>query len=302
MSENVGTQGVAQRFEEVERIEAGDADTFEQDIIRSRRPVVVRGWLDSWDALRKWSLDYFADRCGSNEVRLRYIGRDDVEFRALYRETTVREWLAALARGEGDELYLAEAPLGQTFPQVVSDIQGYPYGNQNPAGLNLMMGTTTYAPMHFHAKHDAVAAMVVGTKQFILFSPQDSRHLYPQPWYGRDMSFSNVDLSDPDEVDLERFPRFTKAKGLECTLTPGDALFIPMHWWHAVRGGGEFNVLLTDFYFTEATSHWTYPFPGLRLWAQKLGLTAAARSVKSGTFVKDVARNLARVAKRKSAS
>ena len=40
---------------------------------------------------------------------------------------------------------------------------------------------------------------------------------------------SQVDLEQPD---LQKFPRFGRAKRYELMLEPGDMLFIPAFWWH----------------------------------------------------------------------
>lgn len=46
------------------------------------------------------------------------------------------------------------------------------------------------------------------------------------------MVMSPVDITNPD---LERFPGFTKARRTECSLRPGDVLFMPAFWWHEVQ-------------------------------------------------------------------
>lgn len=281
------------QLEDVPRLPAEDSDEFENEIIRARKPVIINGWVDDWNAVGKWSIDYFIEKCGDNEIRIRYLGKENDEYRSWFRETTVREWLEELREGQKDDLYVAEAPLGETLPQVVADIGTIAYGNRDQERLNFMMGRTTYAPFHFHERHDAVAVQVVGTKSFVLYGPSESKNLYPQPWFQPDFSFGNVDLKDTANVDLERYPRFRDARGYHTTMTPGDALFVPMHWWHTVHGGHEFNVLLTDFFFSEATDTGTYPFPGLRLWARKLQF-AMARSLKRGSVIKDVKKALSR--------
>ena len=52
-----------------------------------------------------------------------------------------------------------------------------------------------------------------------------------------------VDLAAPD---LARFPRFAAAAttALETTLEPGDAIYIPYCWWHAVQSLDSVNVLV----------------------------------------------------------
>ncbi len=33
-----------------------------------------------------------------------------------------------------------------------------------------------------------------------------------------------------DNPDFDKFPNFRKIKGYECTLKPGDVLYVPMYW------------------------------------------------------------------------
>ena len=37
-----------------------------------------------------------------------------------------------------------------------------------------------------------------------------------------------------DRADLSEFPLFAEATAHECTLEPGELLFIPHNWWHHV--------------------------------------------------------------------
>jgi hypothetical protein len=50
---------------------------------------------------------------------------------------------------------------------------------------------------------------------------------------GNQYNTSAVDVENPDYV---KYPDFKLAPvPFECTLGPGDALFIPKKWWHHVR-------------------------------------------------------------------
>ena len=45
-------------------------------------------------------------------------------------------------------------------------------------------------------------------------------------------TISAVDVEAPD---LEMFPLFAQAKGVDVLLAPGDALYLPARCWHHVR-------------------------------------------------------------------
>jgi hypothetical protein len=69
---------------------------------------------------------------------------------------------------------------------------------------------------------------VRGRKHFVLFAPAQTRFLYRYPQPDAHCAF------DPTKPDFERFPRAHDAEGFECTLEEGEALYLPMGWYHQV--------------------------------------------------------------------
>ena len=62
-----------------------------------------------------------------------------------------------------------------------------------------------------------------------------------------------VHVSAPD---FDRFPRFAAALDAaeEAELSPGDAIFIPKHWFHHVEALDLFNVLVNYWWDASETS------------------------------------------------
>ena len=103
---------------------------------------------------------------------------------------------------------------------------------------------------------------ISGKKHLVLFDPHSNENLYeahiPEALLGyksvnsasskrfsfggkfyrqqllesTSMVMSPVDILSPD---LNRFPLFSQANRLKCTLSPGDVLFMPAFWWHEVQ-------------------------------------------------------------------
>merc|ERR1712226_507937 len=73
---------------------------------------------------------------------------------------------------------------------------------------------------------------LTGRKRFILFPPEDWKHLYPFPVHHDLDRRSMLDLDSPDE---KLFPGWRGAHGHMVELCPGDALYIPPYWWHHVQ-------------------------------------------------------------------
>jgi [histone H3]-dimethyl/trimethyl-L-lysine36 demethylase len=99
------------------------------------------------------------------------------------------------------------------------------------AAVNAWLGPPgTVTPLHTDP-HNNLLCQVVGAKYVRLYSPAHNEHMYPHQ-SGLTTNSSRVDARAPD---LDAFPKFAQARGLECVLREGMALFIPKGWWHYVE-------------------------------------------------------------------
>lgn len=71
---------------------------------------------------------------------------------------------------------------------------------------------------------------MLGEKQIILFSPEDSEFLYP---YETKMLFNTAKV-DPVRPNLTACPDFPQATLYKCILREEEMLYIPAKWWHHV--------------------------------------------------------------------
>jgi hypothetical protein len=122
----------------------------------------------------------------------------------------------------------------------------------------MFVGFDSLSGAHYHTGTQALFAGVAGEKTVVFYPPKDSPYLYPHKWYLESYHYSRVNF----DQDLSQYPKLKKTHPVECTLRPGELLFIPIHWWHLVRGHG-FTVNLTLFWRAERRHH-HYPTPGLR--------------------------------------
>ena len=77
-------------------------------------------------------------------------------------------------------------------------------------------------PLHMDIwETHAWLAQLVGRKRWLLFPPDQRPLLYDYQ-------------VQPCQADLEKFPLFRKASPLECTIGPGDVIFVPSGWAHEV--------------------------------------------------------------------
>ena len=108
----------------------------------------------------------------------------------------------------------------------------------------LWIGNAAKVAIH-HDPSENIACVAAGRRRFTLFPPEQVGNLYMGPFHQTPagVPVSLVHLTDPD---LERFPRFARALDAAMTaeLGPGDALYIPYHWYHHVEALEPFNVLV----------------------------------------------------------
>ena len=104
--------------------------------------------------------------------------------------------------------------------------------------LNAWFGPAgTVSPLHNDPYHN-ILCQVVGKKYIRLYSPEDSRKLYPRGIEIGGVNMSNtsrVSVEGPPDELKEKFPRFFEALYLETILSEGESLYIPAGWWHYVR-------------------------------------------------------------------
>lgn len=217
----------------VERREMPSLDVFQREYARACRPVILT------DVVRKWELGALSPErlradCGSQQIVPRVGDYVSTAFtaRRAYVQMSLADYLELIFKphAPGDlPPYLGNNPLSDT---LLGHIEYPPFFTSSACGRPSMWlgpgGTIT--PLHRDLVDNALA-QVFGRKSLLLFSPEQSRFLYPSS--GSEL----IDGSpvDPAQPDFQRFPLFAEARGIPCVLEPGEMLFLPAGWFHHVR-------------------------------------------------------------------
>ena len=87
-------------------------DEFLREYYSTNRPVIITGMMDDWPAMRKWNLDYFAEKFGDREVEVQ-MGRtagDELRDRAreIHRQDQIRRLRREGAHGRRDQRFLPD--------------------------------------------------------------------------------------------------------------------------------------------------------------------------------------------------
>lgn len=286
-----------------EIIEYNDVDAARFRAIRSAgQPAVLRGIAASWPAveaarrsddelvayLRQFAINRpVSVLVGAPEIRGRFLYTDDLSALNFDRgKSPLEPFLDRLLRDRDNPRPYAIAIQSEEIPGIFPGFE-----KENHIDLvgdhvvpRAWLGNRVRVAVHYDLMEN-IGVVVAGRRRFILFPPGELKNLYPGP-LELTPAGTPVSLVDPSDPDLERFPRFADAiKNAQVTeLGPGDAIYIPFHWWHGVDSLDAVN-LFTNYWWNDRRRDTGNPYDALlfALFAIK-ALPAEQRSVWRDVF------------------
>lgn len=228
LSDQLATRADA---EAVERVPGLSGEDFFERYYATSTPVVLPDLLETWPA-RAWTLEGLAARFGDVEVQV-CEGRDgdadyDMRAAALTSTTTMAALIARIAATDAsNDFYMIarnrnlEGPLRPLLDDV-GDTRGILDRAALVGGCQLWVGPAgTVTPFH-HDTSNILFCQVRGRKRILLASPVEARLLDgPRAMYA---------AIDPEDAAQRGDLRLRAVE-----LGEGEALFLPVGWWHHVR-------------------------------------------------------------------
>jgi len=223
---------------EVERVRDISLKDFKRKYVARNKPVVIEGAAKEWGCVRNWSIDYFQELHGEDEVTI--VANDTTQ--TLFEILKLKDVLNNIR--SGGSKYFRFYPLLEKHPEHIKDFN-YTWLKKakNKIGfLNQFQvfigGKGTYTPLH-NAMGSNLFVQAFGTKEWILYPPSISAVIDPSPGV-------NFHRSAPFKTKEGPFNPFKPAyespyhlyeyiDRIKVTLQPGDILFNPPHYWHAVQ-------------------------------------------------------------------
>jgi hypothetical protein len=238
-----------------------------------REPRVLKGGFEDRRAMIGWDLDHLEAIAGDVTVPVREtLGPPQNIYQNLapggrarfgdyvdwVRETAkdlaplaqkyqhVSDLSRAVRRSGLQTSYYLDVKLKELSTNLYNETSVPYWFGAEPFEANLWLGVLgTSSGLHSDVTPNCNVQMA-GSKHFILFAPSQSGRVYRIP------AITHCRF-DPNEPDYERFPRATTARGWQCRLLPGDALYIPVGWFH--------QVTVVSGWAANVNYFWRRPFP-----------------------------------------
>nr|WP_225785179.1 cupin-like domain-containing protein [Xenophilus sp. Marseille-Q4582] len=222
----------------IERRHRLSRETFLREHYSVNRPVIITGMMEDWPA-RQWTPQHLAQVFAEREVEVQ-VGRNAnarYEMEGARHKQRVRfgDFMQQVIHGgETNDIYMTANNVGanaQAMAELWDGIVQIPeyLDGSNPAnrGFFWIGPAGTITPTH-HDLTNNFMAQVLGRKRVRLVDSLQAARIYNTLHV-----YSDVDL---ENIDYARFPAMRDVTVLECDLAPGELLFIPVGWWHHVRG------------------------------------------------------------------
>lgn len=219
----------------LDMLDKPDAELFYRHYYEANRPAKLIGIIDHWPALTRWSLDHFDAVAGNNVVEAQVERERDPDYeldkdghRRLVRFGELIDWLRK--DEASNDIYLtaynsgnnaaALAPLWDDMAPI-----GLLDDRRARDGFFWLGPRGTLTPWH-HDLTNNLLVQVIGRKRVRMAPPwafaqmRNSRHCFSD-WGNEALPAGEGDGSAPPV--------------LETIIGPGEAIFLPVGWWHQVE-------------------------------------------------------------------
>lgn len=238
-------------------------------------PCVITDLARNWPAVRNWEPKYLKSATAGARVDVRETRGAP---RNIYQQMTPGgsialadyiDWVTEMACSEElqtisrtsqsaadvmrkidqahfEQSYYLDVDIARLPAQLLSDVTAPAWYRCPPLRTLLWIGVLgTSCGLHADVTPNC-NVQVIGQKSFALFAPDQTPLLYR-------MRRSTHCAFDPNEPDYTRYPLAQRAACMLCVLSPGEALYIPVGWYHQVTVMSPWAVNVNFF--------WPRPFP-----------------------------------------
>ena len=236
----------------IEKRSTPDFPEFVKEYYSKHLPVVLTGGFDHWPARDKWNPRYFSEKVGEKEVEVQFNRSQDHQYERNSRKHKQKKRMDEFCRlvvegGESNDYYLT-ANNNQTslseLALLFEDVGDFGKGYRTPETIktrsHLWFGPKgAFTTLH-HDLTNNMLMQIYGRKKLTLIPAFQVPHLYNDAHV--------YSATDFPEIDFKRFSKMKNVTPIDVILNPGEAVFIPIGWWHCVESlDVSISVSFTDF-------------------------------------------------------
>lgn len=223
----------------IERRDDLSIKEFYEYYVKNGIPVVFNGAAKDWDCVKKWSLEYFKDIHGDDEVPI----IDSENFENGVEFTTLRELIGQIRQGNF-KAYFRFYNLLTRHPEHINDfdlkwLKAHRHKRAYFESFQVFIGGEN-SMTDIHNSHIAnLFVQVYGQKNWILYPFHQLPFIDPPP------TDNGIFRNAPARVngkqfksfapDFDAYPYFEYLDGYTVELQPGDVFYNPPFMWHTVK-------------------------------------------------------------------
>ena len=272
---------------QVDTVSAGQITEkeFLRDYVSQNRPCLIVGAAAHWPAFANWSSIEYLKRYTKNDVVstrsaplfeypvTEFTTQDAIEKRkAFVSEKMPFHDFLGRASTESGQLVVHSVPLhSSAFGALLKDVGNYrflskPKQSRGYAPLRAFFYRDSYTDWHYHPSDEALMTQLVGDKEVLLLPPDD------RSWAALDPVVRKKGYLY--DIDLKEFPAVAHLQPYRIMVKAGDALYIPVYWWHAVASADDkFGITVAATFGSPLHVAGDLRYPIARLVAKRLLLT-----------------------------
>jgi hypothetical protein len=225
---------------------------FVSEFMAGNRPVVVTDALEGWQLAERWTPGYLVERFGEERVQvynsyfdLKTVKKLGAYIRERFDRPETRPnppYVRWYTRLRNVDFFWADAAFEQirgnwtrpyflpasdyVLPYAPAPETADPTADPFPARGLFISERGARTGLHVDPwGSDAVLCQLYGRKTWRMYSPDQAPLLT-----------SGAAVVDVDHIDAERFPRAAEARpAYEFVLEPGETVYVPHGWYHAVH-------------------------------------------------------------------
>ena len=213
----------------VDKVSNLDSHEFYTKYGFESKPVLIKDLMQGWNAASDWATAAFEKRIGNVE----HVGTrvNDKKDKKLFKLSDYFQYMKEC--NDPYPYYLLDCKF-HIGTDMMNDYAVPDYfrscldilGDKIPTRFKLSSifigATNTFSDLHLDIYNtSAWNGVITGRKFWLFYPPGNGQYLYNG-------------LVNPFEPDHEKYPDFAKAKPIICIQHPGEVVFTPSGWWHAV--------------------------------------------------------------------